>query len=230
MPFARSSDGAEIYFEVRGNPDGPNVFLGPHFYASRNPMVEEQAIEDPTVGWIEGLGDRYRLILADYPNANGWQIGERDLLLNETLIERTSMANVVLCNPPFEAFAEKEKALYPEMIARSFTKSAAALSAVLETHPVALGFVLPRAFLDERQFQSARRRVEVLYSDIELVSLPERTFKASSIESALLIARSPRLKQGVKRTSLRSSVVAQRDRTEFLRAGTVTRSRTQVRP
>ena len=71
MPFARSSDGAEIYFEVRGNPDGPSVFLGPHFYASRNLLAEEHAVEDPTVGWVEGLGNRYRLILADYPPGAG---------------------------------------------------------------------------------------------------------------------------------------------------------------
>lgn len=170
------------------------------------------------------------LILADYPNANGWKISERDLMLNGTLLRRASTANVVLCNPPFEAFEEAEKARYPEMVARSFTKGAAALNAVLDARPIALGFVLPRAFLDERQFQSERQRVETLYSDIELVALPERSFKVSGIESSLLIARSPRRETGATRTSLRSSVVAQRDRVDFLRAGKVTQSRTEVRP
>jgi hypothetical protein len=169
------------------------------------------------------------LILADYPNANGWEIGELDLFADRTLARRLSAANVVLCNPPFNAFSEEEKTRYPEMFARSITKSGAALNLALDSCPLALGFILPRAFIDERQFQTERRRVEALYRDIELVSLPEHTFKTSGIEASALIARSPRRGDVSRPTALTSTVVPARRRDEFLRLGAPVISRSASR-
>ncbi|HEY3136614.1 MAG TPA: N-6 DNA methylase [Blastocatellia bacterium] len=170
------------------------------------------------------------LILADYPNANGWKVSEHDLFIDNSLVRRAHEANVVLCNPPFESFSREERRAYPPMAARSATKGAAVLGAVLDTRPNALGFVLPRAFLDERQFQGERRRVEQLFADIDLVALPEHTFKFSTVESALLIARSPRVTTTARSTSIRSSVVTQHDRENFLRFGKVSNSRLGVLP
>lgn len=165
------------------------------------------------------------LILADYPNANGWNVSEHDLFKANTLVQRAGQARITLCNPPFETFTIEERAKYPEMARRSLNKSAAVLNAILDANPIALGFVLPRAFLDEKQFQKERQRVARLFSDIELVALPEGTFKHSTMESAVLIARSPRARATTSRTNLRSSVVKLRDRDKFLQAGQVTESR-----
>ena len=61
-----------IYYRVYGNPDGPNVLMGPHFYASlRMTQLEDQGLKDPTDEWINGLKDKYRLILVDYPRGMG---------------------------------------------------------------------------------------------------------------------------------------------------------------
>jgi hypothetical protein len=169
------------------------------------------------------------LILADYPNANGWEVGELDLFADQTLARRLSKANVVLCNPPFRAFSEEEKTRYPEMIDRSITKSGAALNLALDSCPLALGFILPRAFIDERQFQAERRRVEALYREIELVSLPEHTFKTSGIEASALIARSPRRGDTSRPTVLTSTVVPARHRDDFLRLGAPVISRSSSR-
>ena len=69
---ALAGDGTKIYYRVYGNPDGPNVLMGPHFYASmRLTQLEDQGLKDPTDQWIEGLADRYRLILVDYPRGMG---------------------------------------------------------------------------------------------------------------------------------------------------------------
>jgi len=69
---AIAKDGTGIYYRVYGNPDGPNVLMGPHFYASlRLTQLEDQGLEDPTDEWINGLKDRYRLILVDYPRGMG---------------------------------------------------------------------------------------------------------------------------------------------------------------
>jgi hypothetical protein len=170
------------------------------------------------------------LILADYPNANGWKVSERDLFADNTLTRRARQARITLCNPPFEAFTAEERASYPEMAARSTNKGAAVLNAILDAEPGGLGFVLPRAFLDEKQFQRERERVEELFAEIELVALPEGTFKHSTIESALLIARSPRELTVARSTTLRSSVVARRDRDRFLQFGQISESRSLSRP
>jgi len=169
------------------------------------------------------------LILADYPNANGWNVGEVDLLADQALSERLSASNVVLCNPPFSAFSPEEQARYPKLAARSVTKSGAILSVVLDRCPMALGFIMPRAFIDERQFRDQRKRVEMLYQEIELVSLPEGTFRTSGVEASVVIARSPRDGGLGRMSSLTSTVVPARYRDDFLRRGAPVISRTSAR-
>jgi hypothetical protein len=167
------------------------------------------------------------LILADYPNHNGWRIGESDLFEKGVLEARTRAHNVVLCNPPFEAFTKAERDRYP-IARRSYSKPLAVLAGVLDAHPLALGFVLPRSFIIERQFVEQRRRIEKLYGAVELVELPDRSFGASAIEAALLLAREPR-PPTPDVISLTSTEIADRDRIAFLRTGRVTTRRHLVR-
>jgi hypothetical protein len=167
------------------------------------------------------------LILADYPNHNGWHISEVDLFAADTLKSRIQQHNVILCNPPFEAFTLAERARYSSA-QPPYSKPIAVLSAALEAKPLALGFVLPRSFILDKQFTQQRRRVEALYGSVELVELPDRTFEASVVESSLLIATDFRAKPATKIT-LRSTEVADRDRVAFLRTGKTTNRRTQER-
>ncbi|MEZ5583415.1 MAG: N-6 DNA methylase, partial [Candidatus Competibacteraceae bacterium] len=170
------------------------------------------------------------LILADYPTANGWNINEIDLFKDDRIAKRAKGFNVILCNPPFQAFNPQGQRDYPKAAARSHTKAASVLNAVLDATPQTIGFVLPHPFIFGPQYESERRRIEALYQNIEIVSVPDRTFKASSVESALLIAQEPRAKKSAKMTSLRSSHIADRDREKFLSAGQVTSNRSLVRP
>ena len=167
------------------------------------------------------------LILADYPNQNGWHIAETDLFEGAVLQDRMKGRNVVLCNPPFEAFTTKERSLYP--IAREFySKPVAVLNAALDAHPLALAFVLPRPFILDQQFAEQRLKIEKLYGDVELVELPDRIFGASAIESALLIAYEPRPPAPAAIT-LRSTEVSDFDRIAFLKTGKTTSERRVVR-
>jgi pimeloyl-ACP methyl ester carboxylesterase len=60
------SDGDTIDFEVYGN-DGPFVFLGPQIYLTPPmPIFETMAH-----AYVDGLEDRYRLIVADWPRGTG---------------------------------------------------------------------------------------------------------------------------------------------------------------
>jgi type I restriction-modification system DNA methylase subunit len=169
------------------------------------------------------------LILADYPNENGWGVRAIDLFQDLTLAKRARGATVVLCNPPFELFNPAERRRYPQALARSPRKAFAALAAVLDAKPSALGFVLPESFIDGPNYKAQRDRIESLYKDIEIVALPDRVFKASGIRSSLLIAQKPRAQDEVD-TTIKSTVVSVRDRDRFLTSGEVSETRCKVRP
>ena len=66
MPFATGAGGAQLYFEVHGDRANPPIFMGPHFYASR-----EAGEYTSTARWVRRLRRRFYLILADYPRGTG---------------------------------------------------------------------------------------------------------------------------------------------------------------
>ncbi|MBY2915351.1 N-6 DNA methylase [Rhizobium leguminosarum] len=167
------------------------------------------------------------LILADYPNHNGWHIKEADLFGEGVLAQRVGSNNVIVCNPPFEAFTQSDKDRYP-LAKQTHSKAIAALSVALDAKPVALGFVLPQSFILERQFAEQRRRLEGLYGTVEILKLPDGIFGASDVESSAVIARDLR-EPSNEVITLRSAEVAERDRLSFLKSGqtTVTRELTR---
>ena len=167
------------------------------------------------------------LILADYPNHNGWDIGQADLFDGSRLTDRIDSDTFVLCNPPFEVFALADR--QTDLAQRDLSKPVAVLQAVLDAKPAGLGFVLPAAFAVERQYLKIRQRLEEDFGTVEIVEVPDGVFNASSTAAALLIARDRRPADAERRIVLRSSEVTQRDRIPFLRAGVITRSREQVR-
>jgi len=161
------------------------------------------------------------LILADYPNANGWHIKEEDLFMGRTLSEKIAQSNIVLCNPPFEDFTQEERTTYQAFASRSIHKPIAILTAVLDSSPEAIGFVLPRGFILDRQYAGIRQEIEKKYETIEIVSLPDHIFQASGVESSLLIARDRRQFKATGRTKLISTTVNDADRTGFLSVGKI---------
>lgn len=166
------------------------------------------------------------LILADYPNANGWEISNVDLFEQDKLSSQIADVNIVLCNPPFENFDAEEREIYPEMFARSVKKPMAVLHTILDHHPDAIGFVLPQGFLLQKQYAKLRVMIASLYSEIELVSLPDRTFTNAKFESALLIATGLR-RSSEEPTSLVSTVVDDSGRKDFLETGKISAQRSR---
>lgn len=167
------------------------------------------------------------LILADYPNQNGWHIRERDLFADGVLAERLRDRTIILCNPPFEAFTLQDRDKY-SVARQTYSKPVAVLDAALSVAPLAMAFVLPRPFIQDRQFAEQRRRIEQLYGSVELVELPDRIFGAAVTESALLIARDRQIPHAGQ-ISLVSTEVADRDRLAFLKTGKVTVQRSAER-
>lgn len=170
------------------------------------------------------------LILADFPNANGWKISPEDLFLPAVLAKETATARIVLCNPPWEDFDEPERAEYPAMAAKSVSKPMAVLRTVLEARPEAIGFVLPQGFLRQKQYADLRQNVAELYGRVELTSLPDRVFQRAGFEAAVLVASELRDVGAAGQTKLVSTEVKDRDRIYFLTTGAVSaeRRRTKV--
>lgn len=133
---------------------------------------------------------RLSLTLADFPNANGWDISTGDVFSNDVAFEtRLGKAGVVLCNPPFEDFTLSERMDYN---LSSVSKPVEILNRTLKhLHPRGvLGFILPRNILDGQQYRDIRRGLASRFSKIEVTQLPDKAFDADH-ETVLLIATNP---------------------------------------
>lgn len=167
------------------------------------------------------------LILADYPNANGWKIEEANLFKERELETCLEGARVVLCNPPFEAFNDVEAKAYPEAFKVNRSKAVYALEMALRAEPDMLGFVLPNTVLVDRRYKRQRIALETLYREIEMVALPDGIFNVSQANSALVIAR-----KGAADSNqcLRSSVVMDGEKKVFAATGQISRQQERSRP
>lgn len=170
------------------------------------------------------------LILADYPNANGWHVGSSDLFEKDALSTFLKDATVVLCNPPFEDFTADERRDYPEAFAISPSKAMVALQAAIDAAPEAIGFVLPRGVLQQTRYRPLRTQLGAAYGRVELVSLPDRVFEKATYPCALVVATDRRSIEASKPVRLTAKTVADADRERFLAEGVVTSERKIVRP
>lgn len=127
----------------------------------------------------------HSLILADYPNSNGWQILEEDVFTSSRLTGDLARANIVLCNPPYSAFDTQERQNYSPS---ATNKAVEALIRVLQHPPKMLGFVLPRTYIYGRSYRLLRQRLEALYRRVDVIALPDTVFQHSNIETVMLLA------------------------------------------
>lgn len=153
------------------------------------------------------------LILADYPNSNGWQLDEGDVFTSADFAEALSRARVVVCNPPYGDFTAEERARYGSVL--SVNKAVEALRRVMEQPPEMLGFLLPRPVANGQSYRALRQEIARRYAYVEIVALPDVTFRHSGIDTALLIAHGRRTASSV----WRSVLVRKSDYEHFIRTG-----------
>lgn len=156
---------------------------------------------------------RLSLILADYPNHNGWRITPEDLFESGRLAERVSQCDVLLCNPPFEDFDEARSEL-------SVHKPVVLLDAIVKTPPAFVGVVMPSGFSSHKVYREHIRRICEIYGDVEVMQLPEGVFRHASIGAEILIAQCRRdmdaqREDACDQTTLRKSVVRRTDWPRF---------------
>lgn len=146
---------------------------------------------------------RNSLILADYPNPNGWRVANDNFYTSPDLNGALTDARVVLCNPPYEGM-----------------KAVEALQRILQKPPTMLGLVLPRVFEDGLSYREARKQIRLLYGNITTVELPDNAFNYSDAETVLLLAHGQRTKNPI----WKSVSVSGKDYRKFVRTGEVTSS------
>ena len=96
------------------------------------------------------------LMLADYPNPDGWRLHREDAFLSDHFDNELKDANVVLCNPPFELFDPDQRARYKDL--QSVWKPAEILHRVLSNPPDLIGFRATQGFHDWKRILQTQIR------------------------------------------------------------------------
>lgn len=128
---------------------------------------------------------RLVLTLTDYPNGNSW-VGLHcaDVFQWPQWDKTLSNANVIVANPPYEAF---DKA-YRQTINPIKTKPPAEMiRRMMQRPPSLLGLVLPRSFVTDPVYRDANRDIARRYSDVRIVELPP-IFRYAKNDTLALIA------------------------------------------
>jgi hypothetical protein len=164
---------------------------------------------------------RNSLILADFPNPNGWSITNADFFALDNLDKYLNQAQVVLCNPPYENFKLKQRQTNRSIT--SANKAVEALLRILQRPPKMLSIVLPRVFINGRSYREIRRQINSLYKNQTLVELPP-IFNFSEAETVLLIAFGNQAAQSV----WRSVLIEKKDYQQFVYTGQPTQIETTI--
>jgi len=154
------------------------------------------------------------LILADFPNSNGWRLERANVFKGDLLSDSVKESRIILCNPPFEDFTVNERPGYGKL--RSVHKPVELLYRVLDNLPPSgmLGFVLPRNIIDGVGFRQIREQLARRFDSIDAIALPDDLFYVSRVESALLLAKHPR--GDSDRTTVSYAEVHPKDTRDFL--------------
>lgn len=161
------------------------------------------------------------LMLADFPNPNGWKLEVADVFSSRKFIEALPDARVLLCNPPYEDFKAAEREKYGGQIAPQ--KPLELLRRILaHARPdVMLGLVLPQQFLTGVSYRGVREELARRYREIDLVTLPDKVFTHAEMETVLVMAHGA--KSVAQTTNVNFAEVRQRELKSFMASGTVTR-------
>ena len=168
------------------------------------------------------------LMLADFPNPNGWQLYNEDVFDSQKFESVVRGARVVLCNPPFAKFSLDERHQYDAH--RTVHKPAEFLHRLLDSLPAQgmLGMVLPHQFVDGQGYREMRKLLTQRFQELEIVALPDKIFRFSQVESVLLIAHEPRTDDH-NRFIVSYTEVRDKDREHFLTAYGYTRRESQTK-
>lgn len=122
------------------------------------------------------------LTLADFPEANGWQLKQSNIFKGKYLEQFCEETTLFVGNPPFE---------YENFESKQYPKPALLLERALPKLPKNsfIGIVLPSSFLDSVDYRKTRESFLRNFSILSITNLPPNTFLHSSSETSTIVAR-----------------------------------------
>ena len=125
---------------------------------------------------------RLCMTLADFPESNGWDLRVEDTFNGNSLNFFTAEAEIFVGNPPFESIeGMKPETSKPKEIMRRILPKL--------REGALFGFVFPYSFLDGANYRAERQVIQESFEIINITTLPDRVFKYSDAETAVLVAR-----------------------------------------
>lgn len=134
---------------------------------------------------------RLSLTLADIPNPNGWNLGrdgDHDLFEHQRLERGVKAADIILCNPPFEA-DKRIAASHDELFRIKQAAEILRRTAVATPFGAVLGFVIPQSMLDSHKLVDLRRQLARDFEWLEICRLPDGIFEKADAETAVILGR-----------------------------------------
>lgn len=163
---------------------------------------------------------RLSLTLADIPNPNGWDFGrdgDHDLFRNNCIERGVKNADIVLCNPPFEAdravTGGAEELFRIKKAAEILRRTVGAAKA-----GTVLGFIVPQSMLDSHKLADLRHDLTRDFEWMEICRLPDGVFEKADVETAIILGRrhtTSELKLTIGPTSFRHVLDGDQYRTTF---------------
>ncbi|MBC8876514.1 MAG: SAM-dependent DNA methyltransferase [Planctomycetes bacterium] len=136
---------------------------------------------------------RLSLTLTDIPNPDGWDLGTCDMFEGDVLRQQAETATILLANPPFENFRTQEKNWYNKKLVelRYINKTAEMLGRTLPhlSSDAVFGIVVPQGLLHHKNSTPLRELLVNQYELEEICLFPDKVFRFSDMESAILIGR-----------------------------------------
>lgn len=149
---------------------------------------------------------RLCLMLADFPEPNGWELKCGDVFAKNVLESSMSEARILVGNPPFEALQTggPQKPAPAELLDRALP---------LIRPGGFLGLVLPKSFQDGNDYNKQRALLLKHYDLVSVTSLPDRIFIHSDAETVVVVAKRKAMETASVFVSFRE--VKDRDRAGF---------------
>jgi hypothetical protein len=135
---------------------------------------------------------RLSLTLSDIPNPDGWDLRVEDMFIGDRLTTQTHGKTILLANPPFENFRDDELAIYSKTNANVLINKATEMlrRTLPELQPGSvIGVVVPQTVLHGAFAQHVRQYLIEHFELREVSLFPDKVFKFSDAESAVLLGR-----------------------------------------
>ncbi|MBI3823760.1 MAG: N-6 DNA methylase [Planctomycetes bacterium] len=135
---------------------------------------------------------RLSLTLADIPNPDGWDLRDGNMFASNVLMSEASRCRILLCNPPYEAFEEDEKATCENAgFPVNRPKAIELMNRTLPNLPerALFALILPQVVLHGTEARASR---DALLNDFDLREIclfADKVFAEGEPESVVLLGR-----------------------------------------